>query len=179
MVHDEDMVPYGTEGGLHLPTRYAVEVDDPKCPILLEIHVAVVDGQPRCTELCCRPRPSGQPVSSENLRRVPLARYVRESAELYSMRVVVYGPGIDQVVVQATGTGDEPLLARAAQQRPRQAMTDDLLRDVARVYSKAESKPTLAVMRWFFLSRPTAGRWVVLARKRGFLPELPPRVRKQ
>jgi hypothetical protein len=173
---DEGMVPYGTEG-LHLPTRYDVEIDDPECPILLEIHVAVVDGQPRCAELRCRPRPGGPPVSSENLRRVPLARYVRESAALYSMRVVVYDAG--QVLVSSTGTGDEPLLARAAQQRPRQHMTDDLLRDVARVYSEAGTKPTLAVMRRFYLSRPTAGRWVVLARKRGFLPELPPRARKR
>jgi hypothetical protein len=175
-MHDEGMVPYGTEG-LLLTTRYSVEVDDPECPILLEIHVAVVDGQPRCTELRCRPRPGGPPVSSENLRRVPLARYMRESAAQYSMRVVVYDAG--QVVVSSTGTGDEPLLARATRQRPRQRMTDELLRAVARVYSEAGTKPTLAVMRRFYLSRPTAGRWVGLARKRGFLPELPPRARKR
>jgi hypothetical protein len=37
--------------------------------------------------------------------------------------------------VSATGRGDEPLLARAAQRRSRQQMTDELLQDVARVYS--------------------------------------------
>jgi len=75
--------------------------------------------------------------------------------------------------VHSTGPGDAPLLARAAQQRPRQQMTDELLKEVARVYSEAESKPTLAVMRRFHLSRPTAGRWVGLARKR-FPSEMPP-----
>jgi len=168
---EEGMVPYGTEG-LYLPTRYAVEVDDPKCPVLLEVHVVVQDGQPRCAELRCRPRPGGPPVSSEGLRSVPLARYLRESAYLYSVRVTELDEGRG-LLVSATGTGDEPLLAEAARRSPRQQMTDDLLRDVARVYSDAGSKPTQAVMRRFHVSRPTAGRWVGLARSRGFLPKMP------
>jgi hypothetical protein len=160
----EGMVPYGTEG-LHLPPHYAVKVDDPDCPVLVEVHVAVVDGQPRCAELRCRPRPGGPPVSSESLRRVALARYLRISTEMYSGRVEFNEHG-EVMFVQTTGPGDEPLLARAAQRGPRKQMTDELLRDVARVYSEAKSKPTLAVMRRFHVSRPTAGRWVALARKR-------------
>ncbi len=174
--YPEGLVPYGTEG-LHVMPRYAFEVDDPQCPTLLEIHVAVIDGQPQCAELRCRPRPGGPPVTSESLRWVALSQYVRASAELYCVRVVGHDEG--QVVVSATGTGDGPLLARAAQQHPRQQMTDELLRDVARVYSEAGSKPTIAVMRRFHLSRPTAGRWVGIARKRGFLPKLPPKARKR
>jgi hypothetical protein len=162
------MVPYGTEG-LQLPPRYAVEVDDPNCPVLVEVHVVVVDGQPRCAELRCRPKSGGPPVTSESLRRVALARYLRESTTAYAQRVEFDEHG-QVVFAQSTGTGDQPLLARAAQKRPRQQMTDELLRKVARVYSEAESKPTLAVMRHFYLSRPTAGRWVGLAREHGFLP---------
>jgi hypothetical protein len=165
----EGMVPYGTVGGLHLPPRYAVAVNDPDCPVLVEVHVAVVDGQPRCAELRCRPRPDGPPVSSESLRRVALARYLRQSAAMYSIRVSLDEKG-DVIFMQATGTGDEADLAQAAGRQPRRQMTEDLLRDVARVYSEATSKPVLAVMRRFELSRPTAGRWVMEARKRGFLP---------
>ncbi len=165
------LVPYGTEG-LHLPPRYAVEVDDPECPFLVEIHVAVVDGQPRCAELRCRPRPGGPPVTSEGLRRVALARYLRESTVAYAEHLVLDEHG-EVMFGRATGTGDESLLARAAQRRPRRQMTDDLLRDVARVYTEAESKPTVAVMRHFQVSRPTAGRWVMTARERGFLPKVP------
>jgi hypothetical protein len=168
-----DMTPYGTEG-LYLMTRYAVEVDDAECPILVEIHVAVVDGQPQCVELLCRPRSGGPPVSSESLRQVRLARYVRQSTTLYSVRVEGHG---DEEFMQATGTGDELLLARASQSR--HEMTDELLREVADVYSGAHgSKPTIAVMRHFDVSRPTAGRWVMEARKRGHLPTLPPKEEK-
>jgi hypothetical protein len=163
------LVPHGSEG-LRLPARYAVEIDDPKGPLLLEIHVAVIEGQPRCVELRCRPRSGGPPVSSESLRRVPLARYVRESVALCSFRVEIHP---STWVVYPTGRGDGQLLGRASKQHPRRQMTDDLLREVARVYSEAESKPTLAVMNWFQLSRPTAGRWVMEARKRGFLAKLP------
>jgi len=169
----EGLVPHGSEG-LHLPPRYAFEVDDDVCPFLVEIHVAVVEGQPRCAELRCRPRPGGPPVSSEGLRRLPLGRYLRESASLYAVRAQFDEQG-EIVFLQDTGTGDEEPLARAAKQRPRRQMTDDLLRDVARVYTEAESKPTQAVMRRFGLSRPTAGRWVMVARERDFLPAAPDR----
>jgi hypothetical protein len=97
---------------------------------------------------------------------------LRDSAVAYSFHVKVDEHG-EVVFVQATGTGDEQLLDRASRQRPRQQMTDERLREVARIYSEAESKPTLAVMRRFDLSRPTAGRWVGLARKR-FPDEMPP-----
>jgi hypothetical protein len=174
----EGMVPYGTEG-LQLPPRYAVEVDDPKCPVLVEVHVVVVDGQPRCAELRCRPKSGGPLVMSEDLRHVALARYVRQSAGMYAYRVEVDEDG-QVVFAQSTGTGDEPLLARAVQKRPRQQMTDERLREVAQVYSEAGSKPTMAVMRHFYLSRPTAGRWVGLARDRGFLPPVSePKARKR
>jgi hypothetical protein len=166
-VTDEGLVPYGSEG-LHLPPHYGVEVDDAACPLLVELRVGVIDGQPRCEELRCRPRAGGGPVSSEDLRRVPLGRYLRESAALYSVRIEVDSEG-KWLFMQPTGSGDEPLLAGAAHRRPRRQMTDELLRDVARVYSAALSKPTLAVMRRFHVSRPTAGRWVMEARRRGLL----------
>lgn len=166
-----DMTPYGSEG-LYLMTRYAVEVDDPESPVISEVHVEVIDGKPECIELRCWPRPGGAPVSSEALRSVPLRRYLRQSTTLYSERVEFHG---EVELHSATGTGDEPLLIRAAKQRPRQEMTDEFLREVAAVYSEAESKPTAAVMARFPSSRATASRWVALARERGFLSKLPPK----
>jgi hypothetical protein len=157
--------PYGSEG-LYLQNEYAVEVDDPRCPVLLEIHVEVIDGRPECVELRCRQRPGGPPVSSERLRQVALRRYLRESTRLYSDLVL-------PELVQATGTGDELILARAEQESRRRAqpITDEHLAEVAEVYSAAGSKPTQAVLHRFHVSRPTASRWVRLARDRGFLPE--------
>jgi hypothetical protein len=152
----EGLVPFGSEG-LYLPPHYAFEVDDPGCPYLIEIRVAVIEGQP---------------VSSENLRKIPLARYVRESPRLYAVRADFDENG-EVMFLASTGVEDFTPLDRAARQRPRRAMTPDLLRDVARVYLEAESKPTQAVMRRFSLSRPTAGRWVGLARNGGFIPTAP------
>ncbi len=169
------MTPYGTEG-LYLTTRYAVEVDDPGCPVLVEVHVAVSDGRPECIELHCRPRAGGPPVSSEALRSVPLARYLRQSTALYSVKVTGHG---DNELVQATGSGDVPLLIRAAKVRARRQMTDELLRAVAEVYTVAESKPVVAVMAEFQVSRPTANRWVALARESGYLPLRAPKKGKK
>jgi hypothetical protein len=167
----EGLVPFGGDG-LYLPPHYAFTVDDSECPYLIEIHVSVIDGQPRCADLRLRMRPGGSPVSSENLRKIPLARYVRESPRLFAVRADIDENG-EVMFMASTGVEDFASLDRAAKERPRRAMTPELLRDVARVYLEAESKPTQAVMRRFTLSRPTAGRWVGLARKSGFIPPLP------
>jgi hypothetical protein len=161
-----DLTPYGTEG-LYVMNRYAVAVDDPACPVLVELEVAMIEGQPECVELRCQPR-TGQLVTSEMLRKVPLRRYLRESANVYSVRVTTQH---EVEVIATTGPGDEPLMTRAAQNRRRRQITDEFLRDVAAAYERAGTKPTLAVMHQFHGSRATASRWVREARNRGFLPE--------
>jgi len=113
-------------------------------------------------------RPGGSRVSTVSLRGIQLARYVREFALLYAVHTQLDENG-EVVFVQPTGTGDEVDVALAARQRPPRQMTDKFLRDVARVYTKAKSKPVIAVMQRFGSSRPTAGQWVMVARERGFL----------
>lgn len=159
------MVPYGSEGIL-LPRRYAVEIDDPDCPVLVELHVEMIDDQPRCSELRLRPKPEGPTVMSENLRQIPLAKYLRESTAMYSMRIEFDDEG-EVLFAQATGSSDIPPLARAGNRRQRRQITDEFLRQVAKVYTaNVRSKPTLAVMRHFPTSRATASRWVAAARER-------------
>lgn len=158
--------PYGSEG-LSLPSEYVFEVDDPDCPVLVEIHAAVIDGQPRCSELRCRPRPGGQPVTAEALRRVALGRYLRAAAAAYSQRIEIHPGGME--VGYMTSGRDADLLDRAARQT-RRPMTDDLLRDVSRVYNEASAKPVGAVQRRFYVSRATASRWIQQARRQGLIP---------
>jgi hypothetical protein len=147
-------------------SRYAVAVNDVDCPVLVELEVSMIDGQPECVELRCQPR-AGRTVTSEMLRKVPLRRFLRESANAFSIRVAVQD-GVE--VVSTSGADDEPLLTRAAQQRQRRQITDAFLREVAAVHSAAETKPTVAVMRHFHAARATASRWVREARDRDFLP---------
>jgi hypothetical protein len=175
----EGLAPYGSEG-LHLPPRYAFAVDDPALPILLEVHVAVVGGQPECVELRARPRPGGPPVTSERLRLVTLRRYLRDSAAARAVRVQVGEPGEPVTVTPGTAsvraTAPEPLvrvsdatvLARPSAPPQRHEMTPELLREVARVYTEEGSA---AVRRRWNVSQATASRWVRAARARGHLPE--------
>ena len=168
----EGLVPYGSEG-LHLPPRYGVEVDDDACPFLVELQVVVSDGRPRCSEVRFRQRPDGAPVTSESLRAVPLARFLRESTAAYSVWVQ-YGADGEVMFVQASGRGDMPAHDRAAARRPRRQLTDDLLRQVAEVMAEAPSTPVVAVMRRFGpMSRATASRWRKAALDR-FPEQTPP-----
>ena len=157
-----ELTPYGTDG-LYLPSQYALAVDDPDCPVLIELEVTMIDGQPECTELHCQPR-AGRPIASEMLRKVPLRRYLRESTPAYSIRRTVQH-GVE--VVAATGTGDEPLLLRAA----RRQMTNEFLREVAAVYEQATTKRVNAVREQLHGSRSSANRWVNEAKERGFIPD--------
>lgn len=63
---------------------------------------------------------------------------------------------------------------QAAHRAPRSGrVTDEDLRAVADVYLAATARgepPVLAVEKEIGKSRPTAGRWVMMARERGFLP---------
>jgi hypothetical protein len=157
---------YGSEG-LYVADHYAVSVDDPDCPVLVELEVAMIDGQPECVGLRCLPRP-GATVASEMLRKVPLRRYLRESATAYSVRSTMQH-GVE--VISATGTGDEPLLTRAAEQRQRREITDEFLEQVAAVYMAAETKPRAAVMLQLHGSKASASRWISEARNRGLITE--------
>ena len=167
----EYMAPYGSEG-LFLTKEYAVEIDDPEVPLLLEMHVEVIDGRPECVELRCRPRPGGPPVSGEALRKIPLRRYLRHSTVRYSLRVQqVEG----RELVHALGDDDAPLLAHLyedSQKRPTYPMTDEHLREVVEAYVSGGSKGVVAVRRRFPVSRATASRWVKAARERGLFDEV-------
>src|ERR1700683_3244660 len=161
------LVPYGREGLLVLPA-YGVEVDDPRSPYLYEIEVVVIDGQARCDELRVLRRPAGPPVTSEALRRVPLATYLMLSASLFTYHAQLDENG-DVVFMQSTGSGDEAALVRAA--RPQTKATDTHLREVARIYMESGKKPTLAVQRAYGVSRATAARWVRAARDKKFITD--------
>jgi len=61
---------------------------------------------------------------------------------------------------------------RTPVRRTRTRLTDSMLKDVARVYRSAwepGEAPTWAVAKHFHKSHSTAGRWVGLARERGYL----------
>ncbi len=159
--------------GRHTPRRFAFLVDEDSEPYLLEIHVVFVDGRPTCENLQVRQKPGGPPVTSEGLRRVPLAGYVRACAGMHAQRITSEPDG-QQVSHGTWGSANQADRAASAVApvRKRRQITDGFLAEVAAVYTGADDSPVRAVERAFGpgVPRPTAARWVLEARRRGYLP---------
>jgi hypothetical protein len=103
--------------------------------------------------------PEGPPVTTESLRSIPVARLKHRCIGILPR------PGL------------EPLSATRATQLRDEGPSDEVLDLVSRVYRNAVfagERPLIAIERFFTdagadLPRSTAGRWVALARARGFL----------
>ncbi|MGI9156951.1 MAG: hypothetical protein ACR2FG_09985 [Marmoricola sp.] len=140
----------------------------------LRMRLAVVDGVPQCRELTIESKEAGREVRTGDLRAVTLESWVEDLFAVVSQRVVAETDG-----VVSTVSGESPLrLAEAAKvvQRARSAsrqiITEEKLREVARVYrAHASSRPTQAVARAFGVEHRTAAKYVRRARDIGLLPE--------
>ena len=108
-------------------------------------------------------------MSGHELRRFPLAEWVR-----YACSMVGVG---NQGGVQTTSAEWKTETYRADVERVipqtwrRNVLTDDFLKEVARVYrANADSAPIEAIREAWPSAHSTAARWVRLARDRGYLP---------
>lgn len=156
-----------------LVREYEVRFSDPAIPYEIEMEVRVEDGAPRCHELRVSRREGGPPITGEGLRRLPLGRILERAAPL-AARVRTgrkRGP-----VVRTVRTHDDirDFYAewRLSKHRRPRSVDDELLRRVAEVYRAAQRRgdpPTATVAQVLHGSRSSAGRWVMLARERGFL----------
>ena len=160
-------MPFGT-GGLYAMERYGVEVTSEDLPYAVEIEVRIVDGVPTCDEVRCRRRPGDPPITSESMRRVPLAGLLRASPwRGFVFRAEFDEDGQIKLLQPVLDPDEEPSSRPPARQR--RAITPEHLRDVARVFSEA---PTLAtVQRRYGVSRATASRWVTAARDQGLITD--------
>lgn len=154
----QDLVPY--LGNRLLPRSFEATVKDPDLPYDLTLRVRVEDGVPRIVELVCADRKNGEGIDGRGLRALPMTQLLAEACaerERVSDR-----------------KRDRPVTEGSTYQR--QPMTDELLEQVAQVYRSAEplGRPVEAVAEYFstetrWVPRNTVRRWVMEARKRGFL----------
>ncbi len=147
--------------GLSAPACFTAMVTEFE-PYDLDLEVAVVEGRFVCTGFEARRAPGGAAVTTEGLRRIPVATLVRLAAQKVAMRVEP-GSGV------AT---HEPMQFEDARQLAAAGPTDATLQYVAFHYQLAYALgdgPTMAVQERLGLARSTAGRWVDMARRRGFL----------
>jgi hypothetical protein len=121
-----------------------------------------------CDQLTVKRRPDGPPVTSEGIRQIPLAAFLRLAVESNLMHV---GPTIREGNTSSWEyTWASPL---AGSERARGGgPTDRDLQTVADIYQAAYvtgNPPTKTVMSRLELPRSTASRWIRMARERGLL----------
>ncbi len=166
-----------------MPATYTALVDDSGMPFQVRLDIEVdEESGPQCRMVSVEAREGT--LSAEQVRRLPLARFVRLSAQAVAFRRADTGGGLarPQGEAQRRAAGDGVVDAgkRGAARRRRIPVTDELLGNVASVYQGhqegrrrrtpgARIAPTLGVAAEFNVSRATAARWIAEARKRGLM----------
>ncbi len=147
-----------------MPTRNDPEPLD--FAVVMELDV--VDGRLACISLTAeRLDEDGPPITSEALRRIPVAEYAATAALSGFGILMERVPQGDGDFLEVPFQYPDPSFARGG-------MTDDALEQVARVYAMAQAsgqKATGILLNDYGMPRPTATRWLQTARRRGILRE--------
>jgi hypothetical protein len=161
-------IPAGFEYSGHGPYEWA-------------IWIHVIEGKAECVALRCVST-EGRPITAESLRRLPLGRLVQAGVLIASRpedeipKKFVLWPSLEDA---KRARAEVATTYRRAKRNPREraSISDDLLRDVARIYRSelAGGRPTASVAEQLHYSRASAGRLVMKARENGFLPLTEPR----
>lgn len=136
--------------------------DDDEFAYVVELSVVFSDGRYVVDKMVCTQVEGGRPVDSIGLRLLPIAKLVTHTVLPYIWQRDAEQQGSTKLTpfdgVSPDDAADGP--------------TDDALRKVALVYSVSYAcgqPPAKRVTEVFRLARSTAGRWVTMARERGFL----------
>lgn len=132
---------------------------------VVKMDIDIVTGRLACVSLTAERLPGGPPISSEALRRVPVAEYVMAAAAYGAEILLERIPAEDGSYRLAQFAPPPPGFADAG-------MTDEALEQVARLYAWAQAtgrKATGILLSDYGMPRPTATRWIQTARRRGIL----------
>jgi hypothetical protein len=117
-----------------------------------------------CSSLTMRAQPGGPPVTSEAIRSVPVSTMVKRAGARTWQTV--------EFINGAMSLTDARLTPEMVERLRLRGPVDESLQWVARIYRSAlvfGDPPTRAVEATLGLPRSTAGRWVSMARDKGFL----------
>jgi hypothetical protein len=167
-----------------LPKFFSATWDKPPAPLCELAFKTEADGHVVCYSFTVNARPDDRTrpeVTLAGVRNIRIGELKRRATQLAltegrmtengaSLRHPAKGDQIDVSDVVAE------LEQKAHQPHRGKKLSDAHLRKVADVYrealkAKPPLPPTKAVLKHFHTARPNAGRWVALARKRGFLEE--------
>ena len=158
-------IPAGFEYGGHGPFEW-------------DMWIQVLDGKAECLAVrTWTPSREARPITAGDFRRLTLGRLVHE-AVLVASRPADEIPKRNERWPSVEDARQARMEVSATHKRSkrsprdRRPITDDVLREVAEVYraNVAGGAPTRAVAEELHYSRPSAGRLVMKARGRGFLP---------
>src|SRR5581483_2368854 len=173
-----------------LPDFFYVWVDDPAIPAFRLSFSVSDDGLVRCNSAHVDRRKGEPSLTSAQLRAIPIDRIQREAEALAVGEVFQDEAG--EWISRHSGLGDlvdvgafrKAFDLAALSRRPRQGrrLSDEHFQEVARIYREANARsepPTAALTKApLYASPPTAGRWVMEARRRGFLGPAPAQRKK-
>ncbi len=168
-------MPIRTGPGTAIPSSFTAMVDDPAQPFLLDLVVKTLSGRrPEVVEVRVAVRDRAATdggVTTERLRPVKVARALTMALAQATERIYDDGSGmfrpVDELPTMGWGSGE---VAKPVRGEP---ISDDFLKLVAATYRTAVASgsrsPVLELSTQLGGSRSTAGRWVVQARRAGFL----------
>ncbi|MGK2947425.1 MAG: hypothetical protein ACSLFP_02550 [Acidimicrobiales bacterium] len=156
------------------PPDYVLHVDPKGKRWHLHITWAEIDGRWEPVELRVKANPDERgvhrtPLTADDLRRIPLGTILKESKQRHAAHVLRMADKYDAPRTDAEG------LAEAWGPRRGRALTRDDLQLVAEVYARAVASylpVTEAVAEACHVSRSTAGKRIMAARRAGLIPEV-------
>ncbi len=140
-------------------------------PYLVELDVRVEDGKPVCQALRAQRRARGEPVTSEGLRKLPVAGFLRNSVPVAAMKAQELSPGhfklewLDEPGDEGTATKLDQRIKR------RWPPSREQLTQVARLYREARPSgaPRRHIENELRVSPSTAARLIRAAKDQGLL----------
>lgn len=163
-------------GDVWVPESFTAELTSADLPGVVTVSVRVDAKRGPQIEEFTLTMPRGRSVRQEDLNRISLPK-VRDAVmtRVPTYRLLTNDQG-EVFGVAGKPPGSAPAAIRAELRRHSYQRIDDAhLHEVSGVYRTADRHPTKAVAERFGVPRPTAARWVMTARERGFLepPERP------
>jgi hypothetical protein len=149
--------PWSNEGGRAIAGE----------PVIIEMRLVIIDGHPEAEEVRFRRSPVGPPITKQTFRGVDIDKLVKLAAE--RVRNVLWIMKMDPADKSTHATWVSTF--STPQRVQRRSVDDDLLRQVADIYTRDKTgKPVAAVAETLPTSYRNAVRYVKRARESGILP---------
>jgi hypothetical protein len=165
-------------GDVWVPESFTAALTSADLPGLVTVSLRVDAKRGPQIEEITLTMPEGRSVRQEDWDRISVTK-VRDTVmtRVPTYRLLTNDQGeVSGVAGKPPGSASAAIRAEL-RHHSYQRIDDALLQEVSDVYRTADRHPTKAVAERFGVPRPTAARWVMTARRRGFLEpaERPPR----